>query len=69
MGLDEQVGVESEEIGGKCTVEVLFMHHSNPASKCNFPPSIISIVASYCHMRLERIFYCCVVRHLCFPSL
>ena len=42
------------------SVNILFMHNSNPASKYNFPPLIISIVASYCHMRLGRILYCCV---------
>ena len=34
------------------TINVLFMRHSNPAAKYNFSSSIISIVVSYCHMRL-----------------
>ena len=45
------------------------MCHFNLALKYNFSTSIISSVGSYCHLRLEIIFYCCVTCHLGFLTL
>ena len=39
---------------------ILSMRHSNSVAKSNFPPLIISIVASCCDVRLGRILVPCV---------